>query len=142
MLKKIIRVFTITVILILISSTNIKAAENPLSVPNNSFGIHILDENDLEDAAKLVNSGGGDWGYVTFVIRSDERDSKRWQKVFDKMRRLHLIPIVRIATNQMEDGWEKPSFDEIDGWVSFLSSLNWVVKNRYVVIGNEPNHAK
>jgi len=75
-------VFTITVILILISSTNIKAAENPLSVPNNSFGIHILDENDLEDAAKLVNSGGGDWGYVTFVIRSDERDSKRWQKVF------------------------------------------------------------
>ncbi|KKQ98790.1 MAG: hypothetical protein UT24_C0001G0071 [Candidatus Woesebacteria bacterium GW2011_GWB1_39_12] len=142
MLKKIIRVFTITVILILISSTNIKAAENPLSVPNNSFGIHILDENDLEDAAKLVNSGGGDWGYVTFVIRSDERDSKRWQKVFDKMRRLHLIPIVRIATKQMEDGWEKPSFDEIDGWVSFLSSLNWVVKNRYVVIGNEPNHAK
>jgi len=117
------------------------AVENPLVSPNNTSGIHIFDENDLQDAANLVNSSGGDWGYVTIVIRKDEQDTKRWQRVFDKMRRLHLIPLVRIATQQQEGGWEKPSFDEIDGWVSFLNSLNWVIKNRYVIVGNEPNHA-
>lgn len=117
------------------------AIEDPLSVPNNRFGIHIIDENDLEDAAKLVNSNGGDWGYVTLVIRKDERDTSRWQQTFNKMRRFHLIPIVRMATRQAEVGWEKPSNDEIDGWVAFFNSLNWVIKNRYVVVGNEPNHA-
>lgn len=114
---------------------------NPLEVSNNYFGIHIADTSDLEDAAKLVNSSGGDWGYITFVIRKDERDTKRWQEVFDKARRLHLIPIVRIATRFENNNWEKPNLDEIDGWISFLNSLNWVIKNRYVVLGNEPNHA-
>ena len=125
----------------LILPKNIYAIENPLSSPNNRFGIHILDENDIPDAAKLVNSSGGDWGYVTIVIRKDERDTSRWQTVFDNMRRLHLIPIIRVATIQGSGGWKKPNLDEIDGWVSFFNSLNWVVKNRYVVIGNEPNHA-
>ncbi len=117
------------------------AVKNPLTTPNNPYGIHIFDENDLTDAQALVNSNGGDWGYVTLVIRKDERDTKRWQSVFNKMRRLHLIPIVRIATKQLENGWEKPNFDEIEGWVSFLKDLNWVIQNRYVIIGNEPNHA-
>jgi hypothetical protein len=120
----------------------VTATENPQSVPNNKFGIHILDEDELTDAAKLVNSSGGDWGYVTLVIRRDERDIKKWQRTFDKMRRLQLIPIVRIATTMQENYWDKFEIDDIDSWVYFLNSLNWVVKNRYVVIGNEPNHAK
>lgn len=122
--------------------TKVLAAENPLAVTNNQFGIHIQDENDLDKASFLVNSGGGDWGYVTLVIRQDERDQKRWQRSFDKMRRLHLIPIVRIATKQDGDNWTKPDMNDIDNWVNFLNSLNWVVKNRYIVIGNEPNHAQ
>lgn len=117
------------------------AIENPTAVDNNRFGIHILDENDLEDAARLVNSSGGDWGYITFVIREDERDLNRWQKVFDKARRLHLIPIVRIATRQEGGNWLKPNQDNLMDWVNFFDSLNWVVKNKYVIIGNEPNHA-
>lgn len=117
------------------------AIEDPLAVPNNKFGIHIVETADLNDAAKLVNSSGGDWGYVTLVIQKGERDVARWQKVFDEMRRLHLIPIVRIATQQKDGGWEKPSQDEINGWASFFESLNWVIKNRYIIIGNEPNHA-
>lgn len=58
------------------------------------------------------------------------------------MRRLHLIPIVRIATKPKGDVWEKPSEAEINNWTAFLNSLNWVTQNRYVIIGNEPNHAK
>lgn len=117
------------------------AIVDPLSTPNNKYGIHTIDENDLEDAASLVNSTGGDWGYVTLVIREDERDTNRWQKAFDKMRKLHLIPIVRIASSQGERGWTQPKLSEIDSWVSFLNSLEWPVKNRYLTIGNEPNHA-
>src|SRR3989339_1506099 len=73
---------------------------DPLAVPNNSFGIHIANIADLEDAAKLVNSNGGDWGYVTLVIAENNRTVNLWQEVFNKMRRLHLIPIVRIATKE------------------------------------------
>ncbi len=125
-----------------LATKDVLAIEDPLSVPNNIFGIHIHDEKDLLNASKLVNSSGGDWGYVTLVIREDERDLNRWQKAFDEMRRLHLIPIVRIATKQIGGIWEAPSFDGIKDWVLFLNKLNWVVKNRYVVIGNEPNHSK
>ena len=139
--KKIL-IFSILILFLFVGPKKVFAVENPLAVANNIYGIHILDENDLQDAANLVNSNGGDWGYVTLVIRNNERDTKRWQNVFDQMRRLHLIPIIRIATKQSDGGWEKPNFDEINGWIGFLNSLNWVVKNRYIVIGNEPNHSK
>ena len=118
------------------------AIYDPLSVPNNSFGIHITQEADIDTAAGLVNSSGGDWGYITLVIQKGERNTHRWQKIFNQLRRLHLIPLVRIATAQLNDGWEKPSPDEIDGWVDFLGSLNWPIANQYVIVGNEPNHKK
>lgn len=133
--------FCIFAVIILLLPKPVKALENPLAAPNNPFGIHVIDELDLDAAASLVNSNGGDWGYVTLVIRRDERNIKRWQDVFDKMRRLHLIPIVRIATRMEAGHWEKGTQEDIDSWVYFLNSLNWVTKNRYVVIGNEPNHA-
>jgi hypothetical protein len=57
------------------------------------------------------------------------------------MRRLHLIPIIRIASKAEGGVWKIPKEEEINNWVGFLNSLNWVVQNRYVVIGNEPNHA-
>ena len=115
---------------------------DPLAVPNNSFGIHIANIADLEDAAKLVNSNGGDWGYVTLIIAENNRTVNLWQEVFNKMRRLHLIPIVRIATKEENGNWKKPVIGEIDSWISFLNSLNWVVKNRYITIGNEVNLGK
>lgn len=118
------------------------SSRDPRNFSNNRFGIHILEEHDIEDAAKLVNSSGGDWGYVTLVIRLDQMDARIWQRKFDKMRELHLIPIVRVATLQTSEGWVKPSHEQIKDWVNFFDRLNWVIKNRYVVIGNEPNHAK
>ncbi len=120
----------------------VMAIYDPLSVPNNSFGIHIANIQDLEDAAKLVNSEGGDWGYVTLVITENNRTISLWQEVFNNMRRLRLIPIVRVATKEDNGGWKKPVMGEIDSWISFFNSLNWVIKNRYIVIGNEVNLAK
>jgi len=124
-----------------ITQSCVFAENNPLSVPNNKFGIHVIDENDLKNAASLVNSSGGDWGYVTLVITESERNQSRWQQVFDQMRRLHLIPIIRIATKVEGENWVIPKNEDIGSWVLFLNSLNWVVENRYVIIGNEPNHS-
>ncbi len=137
MQKVIIASILLVILSFLLAVPVVKAEE-----PNNKFGIHIVDMNDLTDAAKLVNSSGGDWGYVTFVIQKTERDTKKWQLIFDQMRRLHLIPIVRVASQPLGNIWEKLNFDEIDGWISFLNSLNWVAKKRIVAIGNEPNHGK
>ncbi|QQS38376.1 hypothetical protein IPM62_03220 [Candidatus Woesebacteria bacterium] len=117
------------------------AISDPTNAINNKYGIHINDENDLQDASQLVNSRGGDWGYVTFVIREDEMDVVRWSRAFEKMRELHLIPIVRIATSQSDMGWIQASVSGTSVWADFLDALPWVTQNRYVIIGNEPNHA-
>jgi hypothetical protein len=130
-----------TLFLFLTSVSCVLAEEDSTPTPNNKFGIHVTSENDLNDAAFLVNSSGGDWGYVTIVITEAEKDRARWQRVFDQMRRDHLIPIIRLATRADGNIWEIPKEEEIGNWIAFLNSLNWVVRNRYVVIGNEPNHA-
>ncbi|PIV09883.1 hypothetical protein COY89_03010 [Candidatus Roizmanbacteria bacterium CG_4_10_14_0_8_um_filter_36_36] len=109
---------------------------------NNKFGIHLAQPHaeDLQSAARLVNSTGGDWGYVTLVIQENDRKKDKWQAVFDQLRQLHLIPIIRLATQADGDNWERPKKEGADDWVNFLDSLNWVVKNRYVILFNEPNH--
>ena len=127
------------VFLILISPVN--ATVNPLERANNKFGIHVLNPDDYAPAAELVNSNGGEWGYVTLVIREDQREENRWQAEFDELRERKLIPIVRLATRFEDGAWIKPRNEDIDPWVDFLNSLNWVTKNRYIVLFNEPNHA-
>ncbi len=121
--------------------TPIYAKYDPLSVPNNRFGIHVADPNDIGETSELVNSSGGDWGYVTFVIQEDNRDQGKWQNVFNQMRSRHLIPIVRLATHIDGDAWTKPYKDSAKDWARFLNELNWPTENRYVVLFNEPNHA-
>ena len=108
------------------------------SLPNNKFGIHLAvsDREDLINAADLVNSSGGQWGYVTLVIQENDKDKKKWQAVFDQMRTLKLIPIIRLATQPQVNNWEIPSVDDIGGWIDFLDSLNWVAKDRYVILFN------
>lgn len=115
---------------------------NIFAQANNKFGIHIVDENDLEKASELVNSNGGEWGYVTIVIREDERNKDRWQEIFNKMRRFKLVPIIRIATTIENNHWRKPKIEEANNWAAFLNNLNWPIKNRYIILFNEPNHAK
>ncbi len=132
--------------IVLISCFFIQGYVNALdtSLPNNIFGIHVAtpSKEELEDAATLVNSSGGSWGYVTVVIQENDRDLKKWQDAFDRMRRLRLIPIVRLATKPSGSNWKKGSKEELSSWISFLQSLRWVVKDRYIVLFNEPNHAR
>lgn len=122
--------------------TKAAAAYDPLSVPNNKFGIHIISPTSEEasHSAELVNTNGS-WGYVTLLIESTDRNTQKWQSFFDELRRRRLIPIVRIATHPEGDFWKRPTEGEENEWAEFLNNLNWPTKNRYVIIYNEPNHA-
>lgn len=113
------------------------------ALENNIFGIHLAvpSVEDLKASADLVNGASGKWGYVTVVIQENDRDVNKWQSVFDQMRELHLIPIVRIATKPEGNNWRRPSKEDASEWVAFLDRLNWVVQERYIVLFNEPNHA-
>ncbi|MCL5113882.1 MAG: hypothetical protein M1372_01805 [Patescibacteria group bacterium] len=120
------------------------AIYDPLSRPNNFYGIHILFPDELDDAAKLVNSSGGDWGYVTIPIQAKDKDIDKWQKFMDDAKRLHLIPIIRLATQEdfiRKGVWRKPDFYDIIDFANFLNSLSWPTKNRYVVLFNEVNRS-
>ncbi len=128
--------------LFLIVPSQVYGKYDPRTVPNNKYGIHVADTNDIADTAALVNSNGGDWGYVTMVIQDNDRNFGKWQGIFNQMRRLHLIPIIRLATHLEGNAWTKPSLDDADRWAGFLNSLNWPTINRYIIVFNEPNHAK
>lgn len=141
MLRIPIFLLTATIIIIL-SSRNAHAIVDPRSFPNNKFGVHILFTTELSEAARLVNSGGGDFGYVTIPIQASDKDLEKWQKFMDDCGGLRLIPIIRIATeNYYFDTkvWRKPAYDDILDFANFLNSLEWPVKNRYIVVFNEVN---
>lgn len=128
-------------LVLLLFPIKVHAIYDPLSMPNNPYGMHIVEYNDIPELPSVINTNGGDWGYVTIVLSDRDHDHGKIQRIFDQMRREHLIPIVRLATRPDGDRWLKPSADNYDKIVTFLSSLNWPIENRYVVLYNEPNHA-
>lgn len=118
------------------------AIVDPLAVPNNKFGVHILFTSELEKAKELVNSSGGDWGYITIPIQAIDKDLVKWQKFMDDCTRFHLIPIIRIATENHyfnTSVWRKPTREDILDFANFLNSLNWPIRNRYIIVFNEVN---
>lgn len=118
------------------------AVENPTAVTNNSFGVHILNPGDIDKAAPLVNGNGGDWGYVTIPIQINDRDVTKWQSFFDKAKELHIIPIMRLVTEGASNSpgnWRPPDYTDILDFATFLNSLSWPTKNRYIIAFNEPN---
>jgi hypothetical protein len=120
------------------------AAENPLAVPNNKIGIHILDVSELPAAAKLVNSNGGDWGYVTIPIQAGDYNYAKWQGFMNNCIKYHVIPIIRLATDDDSanpQDWRKPDLYDVINFANFLNSLTWPTKNRYVIVFNEVNRA-
>lgn len=104
----------------------------------NKVGVHILEASEIDLARKLV----GENGYVTVVIRADDRSLEKWQAFMDKCRELKLIPIVRLATYPKGENWVKPTIFEPVDFANFLNSLEWPVKERLVIVYNEPNRAQ
>lgn len=128
--------------LFLISVSSANAFYDPLSKPNNKYGIHILFPSEIAEAATLINSNGGDWGYVTIPIKSSDRDLVKWQKFMDDCKQYHVIPLVRLATEGdyfNKESWSKPTDYDILDFANFLNNLSWPTKNRYIVVFNEVN---
>jgi len=120
------------------------AADDPRAIPNNKIGIHILFPAEITAAATLVNSNGGDWGYVTIPIQSGDKDIIKWQLFMDSAKQNHVIPILRLATEGdyfNTKVWRKPTYLDILDFANFLDSLSWPTKNRYIVVYNEVNRA-
>ncbi|MBI2074993.1 MAG: hypothetical protein HYT83_04120 [Candidatus Levybacteria bacterium] len=118
------------------------ALEDPRSTINNIYGVHILFPEEIQEAARLVNSNGGDWGYVTIPIQSGDRNLLKWQKFMDDARSLHVIPIIRVATEGdyfNTKNWRKPTEEDVVDFANFLNSLDWPVKNLYIIVFNEVN---
>ena len=128
-------------LLFLVLSVSPALAYDPTSVPNNRIGVHILDPGEISQAAKLVNSAGGDWGYVTLPIRSNDRDRDKWLKFFQEARRLHIIPVIRLATFPDGGTWVEPNSTDLVDFANFLADMPWPTRNRYIVLFNEPNHS-
>ena len=116
---------------------------DPLPANNNKVGINVIrwfDARYLSAVSQIVNSSGGDWGYVTALLVDEDRGNPaRVQRFLDDANRFHLIPILRLATHQSGNVWVKPAQDEAVQWRRFLTGLNWHTPATYLVVGNEPN---
>lgn len=138
------KILIFLLLLFLLSVRDVNAVYDPISVENNKIGIHILFPEELSSAAQLVNSSGGEWGYVTIPVQTGDKDLEKWQNFMDEARELRIIPILRLATEGDffdKSTWRKASYEDVLDFANFLNSLNWPVKNRYIIVYNEVNRA-
>lgn len=127
---------------LLLTAHPVQALYDPNSVPNNKMGVHILHPSEVEAAAKLVNSSGGDWGYVTVPIQPVDRDLLKWQEFMKKCKDLHLIPIIRITTIPIGGTWDSAQATDLVDFANFLNELEWPTENRYIILFNEVNQSR
>lgn len=108
---------------------------------NNKFGIYVYPDNlEFFDKAKeLVNSNGGDWGYVLIPYNVKDYDRSKWQKVFERLNKDHLIPIIQLY--DIETTEQSKINEQIKKSSEFLNTLKWPIKNRYISVYNEMNDA-
>lgn len=112
---------------------------DPLWKENNKFGLYIYAEESkmFDIAKKLVNSNGGQWGYVLIPFNVKDRDSTKWSRVFTQLVEKKLIPIIQL--------WDvdTSSFKEqTKGAAEFLNGFLWPIKYRYISVYNETNDSK
>ncbi len=106
---------------------------------NNKFGLYVYAEDSqmLEIAQNLVNSKGGEWGYVLIPYNVKDTDSQKWSRVFGQLSDKKLIPIIQLWDVSTSD-YKKQTQEAAD----FLNSFIWPIKYRYVTVYNETNDSK
>jgi len=103
-------------------------------IQNNKFGLYVYAVNDYADAAaQLVNTNGGDWGYVLVPYAVYDNDFNKWDGFFRQLKQNHLIPIIQL--------WDKREDKNTAHAAAFLNSLPWPTTTHYVSVYNEPNDA-
>jgi|GEM_PF-946520 hypothetical protein len=109
-----------------------------INFANNKFGIYTNNAGgDIDLAADLVNSNGGDWGWILIPMSVHENGTEGWNSTFGKLAEKHLIPIVQLIEPQAQT--RVPTDEDIDNIAKFLADLNWPIKLRVVSAFNEMN---
>ena len=107
-----------------------------LGKQNNKVGMYVQNSGDqIAEAAELVNSNGGDWGYVLLTMNLNDRGGGTWQSLFDAAAKSHVIPVIQL----FNAGACNPDEMDFDGLAEMLNSLAWPSRRRYISIFNEVN---
>lgn len=105
---------------------------------NNKFGLYIYSEEVfIKIADSLVNTNGGDWGYVLIPYNVRDYDDNKWGKIFGLLSRKHLIPIIQLWDVSLENYKE-----ETEKAAKFLNKFQWPIKKKYLSAYNETNDAR
>ncbi len=143
---KLVRPLLLAALLVAVASVAPLAEAEPdtqTTIPNNKVGINVIryfDARYLRAISQVVNSSGGDWGYVSVLLLEEDRQNPaRIQRFLDDANVYHLIPILRLSTRMDGPNWVKPGPDEPAQWKSFLTGLRYSTPVTYLVVGNEPN---
>lgn len=109
---------------------------DPLWKKNNKFGLYVYAEEKefFSIADRLVNSNGGDWGYVLIPYNVRDYDYGKWGRVFNQLIGKHLIPVIQLWNVDVND-YKK----ETTNAAKFLNSFLWPIRYRYVSVYNEEN---
>jgi hypothetical protein len=112
------------------------AGNDPLWKENNKFGIYVYAEEKefFSIADRLVNSNGGDWGYVLIPYNVNDYDYGKWGRVFNQLIGKHLIPVIQLYNVDVND-YKK----ETKRAAEFLNTFLWPIRYRYISVYNEPN---
>jgi hypothetical protein len=104
--------------------------------PNNKFGMYINASPDqIGEAAPLINSNGGDWGWVLLPIDVRQRDGSLWQNIFDACAAHHIKPLIQLFNNNTCDVNEM----DFPGLARFFNELSWPTQHLYISVFNEVN---
>lgn len=114
-----------------------------------ALGIHLLDPNELLQAADLAQGTPQNPGAVTVVLRADDHNLAKWQKFFDLASTHNIVPVIRLATTmetevgqQPRSTWRRPTQKDLVHHATFLNFLNWHRDSLPIIAFNEPNHSK
>lgn len=102
---------------------------------NNKFGLYIYSvENFAKKADEMVNSNGGNWGYVLVPYNVKDYELNKWNSFFEILNRKHLIPIIQLWDVDIEN-YKK----QTEKASEFLTKLPWPIKKKYISVYNEMN---
>lgn len=113
--------------------------DNPDWEDNNKYGLYIYAEEKafFDIANKLVNSNGGEWGYVLIPYSVKDYDTSKWARAFDQLISKKLIPVIQLWNLDINNYQE-----ETRNAAEFLNKFIWPIKYRYISVYNEPNDNK
>jgi len=106
---------------------------------NNKYGLYIYAEREdyFDIASELINSNGGEWGYVLIPFNVKDNDESKWKRVFKTLNEKKMIPIIQlwdIDTDKFEEQTLKSA--------EFLNKFDWPIRERYISAYNEMNDSR